>query len=916
MTVVAGKTISHYKILSELGRGGMGVVYKAEDLKLKRTVALKFLRSDVLEDEEHKERFLREAQAAAALDHPNICTVHEIDEVDGETFIAMAFIEGQSVKDKIAERPLKLDEALDIAIQTAEGLKAAHQKGIVHRDIKPANLMLTEEGQPKVMDFGLAQLAEGSKLTKTHTMLGTPAYMSPEQARRTPTDRRTDIWSLGVVIYEMVTGRLPFEGERQEAVVYAIGNEEPEPITALRVGVPTELDFIVSKAMAKDAAERYQHVEEMIVDLRGLRKNLESGKSTTQPTTSGTAPSDVRASPDVGTRHAMPAFEGARIPTQRSQHQLQVALIVLSLMLVASVGVIVWQGRSSPDSARQGPLSKFVFAPGSNVLEPVISPDGRHIAYVAGEAERKLWVQDLDWLEPREIDGTEGAQLPFWSPGSDSIAFRAGTELKRVSSAGGPSVTLCRVAENFFFGGTWSPDGNSIVFSAAIYLGAARLYEVPARGGTPTLLVEPQARGPGAFPPRSSNISGLVTPHFLPLEDGGRMLLFATGQQTVLRNMETGRQEVLADGYLPVYSPSGHILYQTSGTPSIWALPFSIERLRPTGEAFPIAQNAASASVGVNGTLLYEEIAGGASWQLVWRDRSGKVLETIGQPQERIYIPALSPDERRVAVRGLESGNLDIWIHDVARPIKTRLTFHEERDSRPIWAPSGDHLAFSSARKDRVSDDLYTYDIFLKPADGSGDATELVAAPLSEFATDWSADGRYILYSLQDPKQGRDIWYLQRKDEGNGWEAVPFLQTPFAEQAAKFSPAGRFVAYTSDESGRQEVYVRPFSEGGGKWQVSTNGGRQPRWSKDGREMFYSQGDTLMVVAVATTPSFSAGSPRELFQSMGLRLEATNLPNYDVSADGERFVFTEPVGGDAPSTARVILNWYEEFRDRD
>ena len=275
---MVGSTISHYKILSELGRGGMGVVYKADDLKLKRTVALKFLRSNLIEDEEHKERFLREAQAAAALDHPNICTVYEIDEADGQTFLSMAYLEGETVKEKIKARPLKLQEALDIAIQTAQGLQAAHEKGIVHRDIKSANLMVTPQGSDKfnvkVMDFGLAQLAERSQLTKTTTILGTPAYMSPEQAQRLPTDRRTDIWSLGIVVYEMVSGRLPFEGERQEAILYAIGAEDPEPITVLRVGVPTELDRVVGKALAKSSDERYQHVDELLVDLRALEKSL------------------------------------------------------------------------------------------------------------------------------------------------------------------------------------------------------------------------------------------------------------------------------------------------------------------------------------------------------------------------------------------------------------------------------------------------------------------------------------------------------------------------------------------------------------------------------------------------------------------------------------------------------------------
>ena len=280
---MVGSTISHYKILSELGRGGMGVVYKAEDTKLERLVALKFLAAHAIEDPEHKARFVREAKAAARLDHQNICPVYEIDEADGQTFLAMAYLEGQTLKHKIAERPLKLDEALDIAIQTAQGLKAAHQNEVVHRDIKPANLMLTEEGQVKIMDFGLAQLADRSQLTKTTTMLGTPAYMSPEQAQRLPTDRRTDIRSLAVVIYEMVTGRLPFEGERQEAVLYAIGAEEPEPVTALRAGLPMELDRIVAKALAKEPGERYPHVDDLLVDLRSLRKVSETTRVMSPP---------------------------------------------------------------------------------------------------------------------------------------------------------------------------------------------------------------------------------------------------------------------------------------------------------------------------------------------------------------------------------------------------------------------------------------------------------------------------------------------------------------------------------------------------------------------------------------------------------------------------------------------------------
>ena len=340
-----GRTISHYKVTAELGRGGMGVVYKAEDTKLERPVALKFLAEHAIEDPEHKARFVREAKAAARLDHQNICPIYEIDEVDGQMFLAMAYLEGQTLKDKIAERPLKLDEALDIAIQTAQGLKAAHQKEIVHRDIKPANLMLIEDGPVKIMDFGLAQLAEQSRLTKTATMLGTPAYMSPEQSQRLPTDRRTDIWSLGVVIYEMVTGRLPFEGARQEAILYAIGGEDPEPITALRAGLPMDLEWIVGKAMAKDAAERYQHVEEMLVDLNSLSKKLALTNEQRQTTlTPGT--------PDSGATYRFPARLSPGfplLPTNPDRHATHYSCTPRVNLNLSGPNTSIAKSTSSPD---------------------------------------------------------------------------------------------------------------------------------------------------------------------------------------------------------------------------------------------------------------------------------------------------------------------------------------------------------------------------------------------------------------------------------------------------------------------------------------------------------------------------------------------------------------------------------------
>ena len=483
-----GRTISHYKILTKVGEGGMGVVYKATDTKLERPVALKFLAPHAIEDPEHKARFVREAKAAARLDHQNICPIYEIDEVEGQTFLAMAYLEGQTLKDKIAERPLKLDEALDIAIQTAQGLKAAHQNEVVHRDIKPANLMLTAQGQVKIMDFGLAQLADRSRLTKTTTMLGTPAYMSPEQAQRLPTDRRTDVWSLGVVIYEMVTGRLPFEGERQEAILYAIGSEDPEPITALRVGVPMELDRIVGKAMAKDAGERYQHVEEMIVDLKSLRKKLAAGKSTIvgAQRTAPAAAAGTSASPSLtstpehaGTRDAVPES----VP-QRSQRFLQIAISALAGL---AIGIILMMGLRSPGPVQQPFVARFAFTPGSEILDPVISPNGRHIVYVAGEGLRKLWIRDLDREQPRELEAGLGAWRPFWSPDSQFIGFAADGDMKKISVRGGRAITLCQLPGSFFRGGSWSPDGSSITFTTAP---PTRTLEIPAQGGEPRELLE------------------------------------------------------------------------------------------------------------------------------------------------------------------------------------------------------------------------------------------------------------------------------------------------------------------------------------------------------------------------------------------------------------------------------------------
>jgi serine/threonine protein kinase len=412
-----GQTISHYRIVEKLGEGGMGVVYKAEDTRLRRTVALKFFRSEVIESAEHRERILREAQAAAALDHPNICTVHEIDEAEGKTFLAMAFVEGQSVKEKIAERPLKLEETLDVAIQTAQGLQAAHEKGVVHRDIKPANLIVNPHGQVKIMDFGLAQLADRTRLTQTSTFLGTPAYMSPEQAQRLPADRRSDIWSLGVVLYEMITGRLPFEAQQDQAVLYSIVHQEHEPVTALRAGLPTELDRIVRKALAKRPGERYQHVDEMASDLRTLQRQRD---------------------------RAAPARDSG-IPTTRSRRALALGVMAALVILAGSAWWL--NSRRQPDASPGIPtqLRRLTYDDGLT-FQGTISADGTLLAYAsdrAGEGHLDIWVQQVGGREPirlttHQADDSE----PDLSPDSRTIVFRSSV-MGSVPPASGGQARHC-----------------------------------------------------------------------------------------------------------------------------------------------------------------------------------------------------------------------------------------------------------------------------------------------------------------------------------------------------------------------------------------------------------------------------------------------------------------------------------------
>jgi serine/threonine protein kinase len=892
---VIGQTISHYKITEKLGEGGMGVVYKAEDTNLKRPVALKFLAAHLLGDEGVKERFRREAEAAAALTHANIAVIHDINESDGHSLIAMEFVEGPTVGEKVGERPLKLAEALDIAIQAAQGLQAAHEKDIVHRDIKSANLMVTPQGQVKIMDFGLAQLAERSKLTETTTILGTPSYMSPEQAVGDKTDRRTDLWSLGVVLYEMVTARLPFEAERQEAVLYGITNEEPEPVTALRAGLPMELEWIIGKALAKDRDERYQHAEDLLVDLRGLQKKLASGSSTILKT------GDASQTGGAPSRSANPVEtlpSDAVVMKRSSQRALQAMAAVLAVALLG----LAYAYLTVPE--REKPVRRFTLTTDTAPLSPSISPNGRHVAYLTGSQidGRLLWVQDLDQNQPRLIAGPADIRpgpQPSWSPDSEFICFRLGNELKKVSVSGGPTATVCEVS-GAVFGTSWTPDGGSIIFNMA-----RQLHKVSAGGGKPEPWLAAQQEGFGAYDPA-----------FFSLETGIEKLLYVeatsrSDRQIIALDRSSGQREVLTVGRRPIYDPSGHVIYVTNDPLGLWAIPFSVDTMKATGNPFPIAENLHDSSIATDGTLVYlEEPAGTGLQRLVWRDREGKPLGSIGQPQNEVRYPALSPDGKRVAVR---SGR-DIWIHEVGRPVRTRLTTDDAYDTQPTWSPTGDRIAFASGRTgDR--------DIYVKRADGSGEATPLLLTEgTAEYLTDWSKDETILLFyrMLRDGGAGnRDIFYLRRKDDGS-YEEFAFQATQFEEVTPKFSPDEQFIAYVSNESGQLEIYIQAFPQGGSKRRVSLNGGFAPRWRADGKELFYVEGTKLMAIPVATSPSLTVGTPEALFSAPGLAFLINNRLGYDVTPEGDKFVIQERVETDTETqhVIRVVENWYEEFRDRE
>ena len=885
----------------------MGVVYKAQDLSLDRPVALKFLPPTLSASDQDKARFVQEAKAAAALSHPNICTIYGIEEQDGQTFISMELVEGHTLREKKQSFPVK--QAVDIGIQIADGLAAAHEKGIVHRDIKPENIMIRKDGIVQIMGFGLAKLRGATRLTKEGTTTGTAGYMSPEQVQGLDVDHRTDIFSLGVILYELFATQSPFKGIHETAISYEIVNVDPEPISAAIPEIPPELDAIVLECLAKEPGERYQSVAEVAKELRRFKRETSKARiSRVSVTREAYRPSAISSAQSSG---EFPPLQASPTKKLFSPERLTVGGVLLALIALA-----VFHFTETPPDTRTyraiiPPPEKTNFSTsfGGHIA---LSPDGRLLAFVARDSAGKtlLWVRPLNALTGQALNGTEDASFPFWSPDSRFIGFFAGGKLKKIEASGGPPQTLCDAAGGR--GGTWNDKG-TIVFCPSG--GPFSLFRVSAAGGVPVIITKLDS---------SRNETSHRWPCFLP--DGDHFLYttrtttggVGEGDAIFVASLDTTfTPQVLIRSGSSVGYANGHLLFAREQT--LMAQPFAVKTLEITGDAFPISENVyfesftskTSFSFSQNGILLYQTGTSSAGIKLLWYERTGKQIGALNQSS--VYHDLrFSPDGKWIAISQFDakSRNTDIWRHEIVRSVWTKFTFDPALERWPIWSPDGNMIVFASNRKGRL-------DLFQRASSGAGTEELLLESGFSKYPSDWSRDGKFIAYHDQDPKTREDVWILPTTPRGTSGERKPlvFLQTEFNESRATFSPDGRWISYQSDESGRFEVYIRPFPGPGGKWQVSTSGGTRPRWRRDGKELFYlGLDDKIMSAEIKLgTTTVDVGSVRPLFQFRPFAGGGRDI--YDVTGDGQRFLVASPGSEESSSPVTLVVNWTAEIKKK-
>ncbi len=885
----------------------MGAVYRARDAKLHRDVAIKVLLPAVANDPDRLARFSREAQVLASLNHPNIAHLHGIEESNGITALVMELVEGEDLSQRIARGAIPLDEALPIARQIAEALEAAHEQGIIHRDLKPANIKVRPDGVVKVLDFGLAKAMDPAGASSDHAMnsptislhatqagmiLGTAAYMAPEQARGSVVDKRADLWAFGVVCYEMLTGTRLFEGTTISDTLAAVLRAEPD-WTKLPADTPPPIRKLLRRCLDKDRKKR-------LADAADARLEIDEVLSGSDPVTTGAA-----APPRKPARRELAAWGLAAI--------LSLGLLVVSIGRLTAPAV-----ESSTTRFSLAPPDGATFHSGAGGRggwgSPlVVSPDGRRIVLVVADAAgtQRLWIRMLDATAPQALAGTEGASGPFWSPDSQWIAFFAEGKLKRVAASGGETQILCDSAAGG--GGTWNRD-DVILFSPA-HAGEGGLVRVPAGGGTPVPVTALDA---------AQGETNHLWPQFLP--DGRHYLyivgardhggLYAGSLESKERTLLIDRK-LLDDEYGRVeYTAPGYLLFVRDR--ALVAQSFDATRLALAGDVVQVADRvlqegpgSSAFSASTNGVLAFWGGAVPPDSQLTWIDRAGTSAGTVGSASGYLAI-ALSPDERTVAVTRFEPNEqvrpTALWLIDAQRSATTKFSFGTGAD-HPTWSRDGASIAFSSPRGGPPS-------LFRKSSDNVGPDELLFQAPVSTLPTDWSADGRVLVYQALASSTRWDLWLLPTEGART---PEPFLRTPFNETAARVSPDGRWLAYVSDETGRAEVYLTGFPTARGKWSMSTHGGSAPEWRRDGKELFYVATDRkLMAVPLEfvnerTTPA--AGPPAALFEMPRLPPWALGYRewHYAPAADGQRFLTRVSAGDNSVPPATVVVNWATGIR---
>ena len=894
MPLTPGTRIGSYEVVAPVGAGGMGQVYRARDTRLGRDVAIKCLPETSVSDPDLIVRFQREAEILATLNHPHIASIYGLEESGGSRFLILELVEGGTLAGRLAEGPLPLAEALGVARELADALHAAHEKGIVHRDLKPANIAIGDGGHVKVLDFGLAKAlgqdpdspTMAANQTEAGMILGTAAYMSPEQARGRPLDKRTDVWAFGCVLFELLTARHPFPGNTISDRIAAILERDPD-WRILPAATPPRIRWLLRRCLEKDPRRRLHDLADARIEIDEAASNPHDRDA-------------AAASPAIGAANRSGGREG-------------VAWIIAAAAVVALIAALASRNRPPADPAD----TARVYSTAINLPDELrlwsgnppgrfaLSPDGRRLAVVGTDAkgETMLWVRPLDAVVAQPLAGTEGATFPFWSPDSRFIAFQAQGKLKRIDASGGPATTVCDAALRS--PGSWSPD-DVILFTPQ---GSAPLYRVPASGGQPSQVTT------------LDTAAGHVQhwyPSFLP--DGRHFLYFVVGSKdrgvTDPRAVYIGSLDSseppkpLLDLGTNIRYANGHLVYLRNGT--LVARPFDPDRLEVRGEAVPLVEQvqiagagttgvAGAFSVSDTGALVYQTGFTTPS-RLVWYDRSGKELGQLGETADYGDV-SLSPDGRRAAVSVMNAplGTRDIWLFDLARGLREKVTFDPGDDFAPIWSKhEGETIVFSSRRQGGIH-------LYRKSWRQAGPEALLYEDSLGKFASHWSADGERIAYVGGGGIIGRsDIWMLQL----SGRRAAPFLETPFVETHPQFSPDGHWVAYTTTESGQFEVNVRALDSSGEKWAVSAAGGGWPRWRADGTELFYVARDgTLMAVAIRRAGGrLDIGDARALFPVRWRTEVRLDAYNYDVAADGQRFLLNTYVEDAASSPIVLVVNW--------